>query len=71
MYGVRDEAEDRLDDQEEHGWSVEGNMTELENDREDVQEEMEKECYEEEVQPYRKTDYKATINITITKYWQT
>ena len=33
--------------------SVEANMQELEINRED----MEKECYEEEVQPYRKTNY--------------
>ena len=42
-------------------------MAELEIDKEDVHDkkEMEKECecYEEEVQPYRKTDYKRMIYI--------
>ena len=33
-------------------------MAELEIDKE-----MEKECYEEKVQPYRKTDYKLIIII--------
>ena len=43
--------------------SVEADMAELEIDKEDVhgKEEMEKECYEEEVQSYRKTDYKPII----------
>ena len=39
-------------------------MAEVEIDEEDVQKEMEKECYEVEVLPYRKTDYKAIIIIT-------
>ena len=44
-------------------------MAVLEIDREDVHDrrDMEKECecYEEEVQPYRKTDYKPIIIIKI------
>ena len=38
-------------------------MAELEIDKEDVhaQKEMENEYYEEEVQPYRKTDYNPLI----------
>ena len=40
--------------------SVEADMTEIE-----INKEMEKECYEEEVQPYRKTDYKPIIYIYI------
>ena len=45
------------------GKSVEADMAELEIDKEDVHDknEMEKECYEEKVQPYRKTDYKPII----------
>ena len=39
--------------------SVEGDMAELEIDKE----EMEKECYEEKVQHYRKTYYKSIIYI--------
>ena len=44
---------------------VKVDMAELEIDQEDVHDrkEMEKECYEEEVQPYQKTDYKLTIII--------
>ena len=39
-------------------------MAELEIDKEDVHDKkMERECYEEEVQPYRKTDYKPIIII--------
>ena len=41
-------------------------MAELEIDKEDDgQKEMEKECCEEEVQPYRKSDYKPIIYITL------
>ena len=40
--------------------SVEADMTELEIDKD-----MEKECYDEEVQPYRKTDYKTIIIVYI------
>ena len=43
--------------------SMEADMAEL-LDRQRIcarQEEMEKECYDEEVQPYRKTDYKPII----------
>ena len=41
-------AEDRLDDQEGHGCSVEADMAELEIDKEDVHDKkIEKECYEE------------------------
>ena len=38
-------------------------MAELEIDKENVHDrkKMEKECYKEEVQPYRKTDYKPII----------
>ena len=39
--------------------SVEADMAELDIDKEDFQ----KECYEEEVQPYCKTDYKPIIYI--------
>ena len=48
--------------------SVEVDMAELEIDKEDVHDRsMEKdcECYKEEVQPYRKTDYKPIIYIYI------
>ena len=40
-------------------------MAELKIDKEDAQKEMEKESYEEEVQPYRKTDYQPIIYINI------
>ena len=43
--------------------SVKVDMAEVEIDEEDVQKEMEKECYEVEVLPYRKTDYKSIIII--------
>ena len=36
-------------------------MAELEVDKEDVHDRSKCECYEEEVQSYRKTDYKAII----------
>ena len=43
-------------------------MTELEIERRcPGQKEMEKECYEEDVQPNRKTDYKLIIIITASK----
>ena len=42
-------------------------MAKLEIDEEDVQKEMEKECQEVEVQPYRKTDYELIIIINIIK----
>ena len=43
--------------------SVEADMAELEIDKKDVHDikKMVKECYEEEVQPYRKMDYKPII----------
>ena len=45
--------------------SVEADMAELEIDKEDVNDrskgEKECECFEEEVQPYRKTDYKPIL----------
>ena len=43
--------------------SVTADMAEVEIDEEDVQKEMEKECYEVDVLPYRKTDYKSIIII--------
>ena len=47
--------------------SVEADMAELEIDKEDVHDRkkwrMNVECYEEEVQPYRKTDFKPIIYI--------
>ena len=42
-------------------------MAEVEIDEEDVQKELEKECYEVEVLPCRKTDYKSII---IIQYYQ-
>ena len=42
-------------------------MAELEID-EDVHDRKKKECYEEEVQPYRQTDYKPIIYIYIYIY---
>ena len=43
--------------------SVEADMPELEIDKEDVHDikKRRRECYEEEVHPYRKTDYKPII----------
>ena len=41
--------------------SVKTDMAEVEIDEEDVQKEIEKQCYEVEVIPYRKTDYKSII----------
>ena len=42
--------------------SVEADMAELEIDKEDVHDrKKECDCYEEKVQPYRKTDYKPII----------
>ena len=43
--------------------SVKADMAEVEIDEEDVQKQMEKECYEVEVLLYRKTDYKPIIKI--------
>ena len=43
--------------------SVKADMAELEIDKEDVHDRSKCECYEEEVQPYRKTDYKPLIYI--------
>ena len=45
--------------------SVKADMAKVEIDEEDVQKEMEKECYEVEVIAYRKTDYKSIIIIKI------
>ena len=41
--------------------SVDADMAELEIDKEDVHDRSE--CYKEEVQPYRKTDYNPIIHI--------
>ena len=43
--------------------SVKADMAAVEIDEEYVQKEMEKECYEVEVLPYRKIDYKSIIII--------
>ena len=46
--------------------SVEADMAEIEIDKEDIHDRKkwrENDCYEEEVQPYRKMDYKPIIYI--------
>ena len=46
--------------------SVEADMAELEIDKENVHDrKKEKECYEEKVQPYRKTGYKPIIYLQV------
>ena len=56
VWSIELKAEDRLEDQE-------ADMSKLEIDKEDVHD-RKKECCEEEVQPYRKTDNKPIIYIS-------
>ena len=45
--------------------NVEADMADFEIDKEDIQKEVWKECYEEGVQPFRTTDYKPIIYINV------